>query len=119
MTLPLSAHTVERTWRHLDSCQFKTYLHARIPHGACGEHGVIRILVPWAKLRCRLTLLSERLAIDECVNVMYETRILRISLGEASGLLERSCDPDPRSRWSNGDLSYDIGSMLYSFMANG
>lgn len=38
-TLPLYDHPEERTWRHLDSCQFQTYLHARIPRVACGEHG--------------------------------------------------------------------------------
>ena len=25
-------HAPERAWRHLDSCQFKTFLHARPPH---------------------------------------------------------------------------------------
>ena len=28
---PLYDHAEERIWRHLDSCQFKTFLHARIP----------------------------------------------------------------------------------------
>jgi len=39
-TLLLYDHTEEQTWRHLDSCQFQTYLHARIPRVVCGEHGV-------------------------------------------------------------------------------
>lgn len=29
-----------KTWRHLDSCHFQTYLYARIPRVVCGEHGV-------------------------------------------------------------------------------
>ncbi len=29
-------HVAERVWRHLDSCQFLTYLHARAPRVACG-----------------------------------------------------------------------------------
>ena len=33
-------HSEERTWRHLDTCQFQTVLHARIPRGTCKEHGV-------------------------------------------------------------------------------
>ena len=32
--LPLYDHSEERSWRHLDSCQFMTYLHAR-PALAC------------------------------------------------------------------------------------
>jgi transposase len=79
--LPLYDHTEERTWRHLDSCQFQTYLHARIPRVACSEHGVVQVLVPWAEPRSRFTLLFERLAIDvlrQC-DVSGATRILRIS----------------------------------------
>ena len=42
-TLPLYDHAEERTWRHLDSCQFQTHLHARIPRVACSEHGVVQV----------------------------------------------------------------------------
>ena len=28
-------HADERVWRHLDSCQLKTYLHARVPRTGC------------------------------------------------------------------------------------
>jgi transposase len=91
-TLPSYDHAEERTWRHLDSCQFQTYLHARIPRVACGEHGVVQVLVPWAEPRSRFTLLFERLAIDvlrQC-DVSGATRILRISWDEAWGLMERA-----------------------------
>lgn len=90
--LPLYDHADERTWRHLDSCQFQTYLHARIPRVACGEHGVVQVLVPWAAPRSRFTLLFERLALDvlrQC-DVSGATRILRISWDEAWGLMERA-----------------------------
>jgi transposase len=90
--LPLYDHAEERTWRHLDSCQFQTYLHARIPRVACGEHGVVQVLVPWAEPRSRFTRLFERLAIDvlrQC-DVSGATRILRISWDEAWGLMERA-----------------------------
>ena len=60
--LPLYDHAEERTWRHLDSCQFQTHLHARIPRVACVEHGVVQVKVPWAEPRSRFTLLFERLA---------------------------------------------------------
>jgi transposase len=91
-TLRLYDHAEERTWRHLDSCQFQTHLHARIPRVACGEHGVVQVKVPWAEPRSRFTLLFERLAIDllrQC-DVSGATRILRISWEEAWGLLERA-----------------------------
>ncbi len=91
-TLPLYDHAEERTWRHLDSCQFQTHLHARIPRVECGEHGVVQVKVPWAEPRSRFTLLFERLAIDvlrQC-NVSGATRILRISWDEAWGLMQRA-----------------------------
>ena len=90
--LPLYDHAEERTWRHLDSCQFKTYLNARIPRVECAEHGVVQVKVPWAEPRSRFTLLFERLAIDvlsQC-DVSGATRILRISWDEAWGLMERA-----------------------------
>jgi len=43
--LPLYDHAEERTWRHLDSCQFKTYLNARIPRVECAEHGVVQVVM--------------------------------------------------------------------------
>lgn len=90
--LPVYDHAEERTWRHLDSCQFQTYLHARIPRVTCGEHGVVQVTVPWAAPRSRFTLLFERLAIDalrQC-DVSGATRILRVSWDEAWGLMERA-----------------------------
>jgi transposase len=91
-TLPLYDHAEERTWRHLDSCQFQTHLHARIPRVACGEHGVVQVTVPWAEPRSRFTLLFERLAIDVLgpCTVTGATKILRLSWDEASGIMERA-----------------------------
>ena len=90
--LPVYDHAEERAWRHLDSCQFQTYLHASIPRVACGEHGVVQVKVPWAEPRSRFTLLFERLAIDvlrQC-DVSGATRILRISWDEAWGVMQRA-----------------------------
>jgi transposase len=85
-------HAEERVWRHLDSCQFKTFLHARIPRVHCPDHGVLQVTVPWAEPKSRFTILFERLAIDvlsQC-DVSGATRILRISWDEAWGLMERA-----------------------------
>src|SRR3989304_1412425 len=90
--LPLYDHAEERTWRHLDSCQYETHLRARIPRVACGEPGGVQVKVPWAEARSRFTLLFERLAIDvlgQC-DVTGATKILRISWDEAWGIMERA-----------------------------
>src|SRR4051794_4617988 len=60
----LHDHDEERTWRHLDSCQFQTHLHARVPRVKCPAHGVRQVRVPWAEARSGFTLLFERFAID-------------------------------------------------------
>lgn len=90
--LPLYDHSEERAWRHLDSCQFLTYLHARPPRVDCPEHGVLQVKLPWAEPRSRFTTLFERLAVDvlkEC-DVLGAARLLRLSWDEAWHLMERA-----------------------------
>lgn len=86
-------HSEERTWRHLDTCQFQTHLRARMPRVDCPEHGVMQVRVPWAEARSRFTLLFERLAIDvlqQCATVTGAGRLLRLSWDEAWGIMRRS-----------------------------
>ena len=85
-------HAEERVWRHLDSCQYRTYLHARIPRVQCATHGVVQVAVPWAEPQARFTRLFERLAIDvlrEC-SITGATQILSLSWDEAWRLMERA-----------------------------
>src|SRR5713226_4258349 len=91
-TLALYDHAEERAWRHLDSCQFQTYLHARPPRVQCPTHGVKQVRLPWAEARARFTTLFERLAIDVLLetDILGATRILRISWDEAWHIQERA-----------------------------
>lgn len=88
--LGLYDHSEERIWRHLDSCQFKTFLHAKPPRVHCPTHGVKQVKLPWAEPRSRFTALFERLAIDVLkeTDVLGATRILRISWDEAWHIME-------------------------------
>ena len=54
----------ERTWRHLDTMQFATYLRCRVPRSDCKEHGAKSVKTPWSEPGHRFTLLFERFAID-------------------------------------------------------
>lgn len=86
-------HAEERVWRHLDTCQFRTMLHARVPRVDCPEHGVLQVKVPWAEARGRFTLLMERFIIDvlqQCANVSAAQRLLRVSWDEAWGVMDRA-----------------------------
>jgi transposase len=82
----------ERRWRHLDTCQYRTVLTARIPRVECPEHGVRQIRVPWAEDRSRFTAMFEAFAI----RLLQETtalglaRLMGLSWDEAEGILERA-----------------------------
>jgi len=90
--LTIYDHAPERIWRHLDTCQFKTYLHARVPRVDCPRHGVKQVNIPWAEARARFTALFERLAIDvlQVSDVEGARKILRVSWEEAWGIMERA-----------------------------
>jgi transposase len=86
-------HTEERVWRHLDSCQLKTYLHARVPRTGCTEHGIHKVKPAWAETRSRFTLLMERLIIDvihECSTISGACAVMRVSWDEAFGVMQRA-----------------------------
>jgi transposase len=81
--------TSERTWRHLDFFQHKTFLHARQPRIICPEHGVKTATVPWARPGAGFTLLMEAYIVLLVQSGMtpaqagrlvdeYDTRIWRI-----------------------------------------
>jgi len=80
--------TKDRTWRHLNFFQFKTYIHFRTPRIDCGKDGVRTIDVPWAKPGSGFTLLFEAMIL-QLAKVMpasqvallvgeHDTRIWRI-----------------------------------------
>ena len=86
-------HSPERTWRHLDTCQLETHLHARIPRVQCPEHGVLQVAVPWAEGRGRFTLLMERFIIQAllaCQTTKGACALLRISWDQAWHVAERA-----------------------------
>jgi transposase len=86
-------HAEERVWRHLDTCQYQTVLHARVPRVDCPTHGVRQVTVPWAEPRSRFTLLMERLIIDliqQCSTVIGACRIAGITWDEGWGIMARA-----------------------------
>jgi transposase len=83
----------ERRWRHLDTCEFQTWLVARLPRVQCSQHGVQTVAVPWAEAHSRFT------AAFACFarRLLHTTRVqaataalLRITPAEVFGLLERT-----------------------------
>lgn len=86
-------HAEERRWRHLDSCQCRTILVARVPRVECPEHGVRTVSVPWAEGSSRFTILFERLAIDVLTATQTVTgamQILRLKWDQTWNIIERA-----------------------------
>jgi len=80
--------TIERTWRHLNFFQFKTYIHCRVPRTECIDCGVKQVKVPWARKGSGFTLLMDSMivlmaqhmtvtAIAEIIDE-HDTRIWRV-----------------------------------------
>jgi len=85
-------HGDVRQWRHLDSCQFSTLLHARAPRVKCPEHGVRQARLPWAESGSRFTLLFEALAIDVLLStdVKKAATLMGLTWDEAWHIMERA-----------------------------
>lgn len=88
---PIHDHQ-ERTWRHLDTCQYKTLVHARIPRLNCPTHGVRQLKVFWAEPGSHFTALFESLAIDwlRQTTVKAVAKQLRLSWDEVDGIQQRA-----------------------------
>lgn len=89
---PVYDHMAERRWRHLDSCHFRTVLHAQPPRVDCPEHGVRQVALPWAEGNARFTRMFEALAIDVLLatDVYNAASILTITWDEAWHIMERA-----------------------------
>ncbi len=70
----------QRQWRHLDTCQFKTFLMADVPRVNCAEHGVHQIDVPWSEPGSGFTALFEALVIDWLLGSNIKTVANRLDL---------------------------------------
>jgi transposase len=87
-------HQPERSWRHLDTCQYQTILHAKPPRVECSEHGVRVIKLAWAEPASRFTALFERLAIDwlKAASQSAVAEQLDLSWDEIHGIMERAVE---------------------------
>jgi transposase len=92
--LSLYDHKEEREWRHLDTMQLQTWVHARMPRVECPDHGVKQVEVSWAEPGSRFTKFFERFAIDvgQETDTKGASKILRLSWDEAWGIQERAVE---------------------------
>ena len=113
---PIYDHVNERSWRHLDSCGFKTYIHAKIPRSKCDKHDILQIKIPWAQEHSRFTLMFQGLAINllkQCT-VSGAAKILRISWDQAWHIMKQAVDRGliRKKQEKNGFLGVDEKSVM-------
>ena len=87
-------HQAERQWRHLDTCQYQTILHAAPPRTQCPEHGVKVVKLPWAEPSSRFTALFEALALEWLKAASQKAVAERMSLSwdQIHGIMERAVE---------------------------
>ena len=90
----LHDHQPVRAWRHLDTCQYQTILHADPPRSDCDKHGPKVVKMPWAEQRSHFTLLFERLAIDWLGAASQKAvgKHLKLSWDEIHGIMDRAVE---------------------------
>jgi transposase len=84
--------TRRRTWRHLDTMQFRTLLTADVPRVECDEHGVKQVPVPWSEPGSRFTALFETVVIDwlKEASTTAVARLMGMTWDEVDGVMSRA-----------------------------
>lgn len=82
----------KRSWRHLDTCQYKTLVTAEVPRVECPTHGCVTVDVSWAEERSRFTLLFESEVINrlQSASVLGICNQLRMSWNAVDGIMRRA-----------------------------
>jgi len=83
----------ERVWRHLDTCQLRTFIHCRIPRVKCEEHKIKTMEVPWTEDMSRFTRQFERIVIqflEASENRSKTAEVLRLSWDEMNHIMEKA-----------------------------
>jgi transposase len=81
-----------RSWRHLDTCQYRTILVADVPRVKCKEHGVVTVSVPWAEPGSGFTAMYEALVIDwlKEASISAVSRLMGLSWNAIDGIMQRA-----------------------------
>ncbi len=91
---PVYDHTEERQWRHLDTCECKTFLHARLPRVHCPDHGIRQVRPSWATPGSQFTIRFEIQVIDtlkEC-DVTGASRLTATGWGETWRIMDKAVE---------------------------
>jgi len=83
----------ERRWRHLDTCEFETWVVAEVPRVKLSSGQVVTAKVPWAESLGRFSRAMESHLIEvltHCQSVTGAARLAGISRDQAEGVMQRA-----------------------------
>jgi len=84
-----------RSWRHLDTLQYKSYIHARLPRFKSADGKVITQVPPWADKHERHTSLFEMAVIDTLqatTNQSKTAALMQCSFEVVNRIMHRACE---------------------------
>ena len=85
----------ERRWRHMDTCQFETYIEARVPSVRYPDGKVEEVGVPWADRYQRVTRLLAQAVIvwlEACGNVGKVAGVMRLDWTTVDGIMKAAVE---------------------------
>lgn len=83
----------ERTWRHLDTCEYQTIITARVPRVVLSGGRTMTVRVPWAEPGGRFTRRFESRVIallEQCRTVRGAARLARLTDDQVDGVMQRA-----------------------------
>ena len=85
----------ERTWRHLDTCQFETLIEAKVPSVKHADGSVEEVAVPWADRYQRVTRMMAQAVIiwvKACGNVGQVAEVMGLDWHTVDGIMKASVE---------------------------
>ena len=86
---------VERTWRHLDTCQFETRIVAKVPRLKFKSGRVEDAAVPWAERYSRITVMMEAFVVrllQAAANVKRVTTLVKLDWHTVNAVMRRAVE---------------------------
>ena len=85
----------ERQWRHLDTCQFKTIIKARVPQLKYSDGTVKELPVPWADRYARVSLSMEAFVVEllqACPNIKSVCSLTDLSWKTVDTIMKKAVE---------------------------
>jgi len=85
----------ERTWRHLDTCQFETLITANVPSVKHQDGSIEEVAVPWAERYQRITKMLAQAVIlwlEACGNVSKVAEIMGLDWGTVNTVMKAAVE---------------------------